>query len=471
MCGVCLLVREAVSGQTCHTVCLSRALGTCYSHVSGCVMLPNTLHIPDRDDHHATHTSNNLQASRCYSYSTAGTCSCGSASSRRPNKMGPRFRHTTFATVGRRYFSRYTAGDMPPTARTIPPWRTLFFGTDWFATQHLKMLNLNRLKGDPKVVGTLDVVVPSEKCPVGQYCQQNGLPMYKWPLQELPGEYDIGAVVSFGHLIPKRTISVFPYGILNVHASVLPRWRGASPIMHTILSGDEVTGISIIEIRPHHFDIGPLLMQSRYPVPENCTTKQLEQFLAGQGSHMLLYAFQNVLNLERREHEQKHIGVTYAHKLTAMNAHVDWENQKPEEIDAQFRALGESLKLRSKWNGKPVKFLDMVSLSDMASLGIGDHLEDEFPQDSVCVLPGIPFYHRSTEVLCIKCLDGWVGFQQIVLKKPMSAKAFYNGYLSKPQHTGVAFESCSNELDKYTFRTTAAQVKLFDPDHATLAFA
>ena len=144
MCGVCLLVREVVSGQTCHTVCLSRALGTCYSHVSGCVMLPNTLHIPDRDDHHATHTSNNLQASRCYSYSTAGTCSCGSASSRRPNKMGPSFRHTTFATVGRRYFSRYTAGDMPPTARTIPPWRTLFFGTDWFATQHLKMLNLNR---------------------------------------------------------------------------------------------------------------------------------------------------------------------------------------------------------------------------------------------------------------------------------------------------------------------------------------
>ena len=67
--------------------------------------------------------------------------------------------------------------------------------------------------------------------------------------------------------------------------------------------------------------------------------------------------------------------------------------------------------------------------------------------------------------------DGWVGFQQIVLKKPMSAKAFYNGYLSKPQHTGIAFESCLNELDKYTFRTTAAQVKLFDPEHATLAFA
>lgn len=152
MSGVCLLVStvlEKTVGQTCHTVCMCRILGTCYSHVSGCVLAANTSHKSDstscRDKQNATYISNKLQASRCYS--DTAICTCRSAF----RKMGPSFRHmhsawsSTFSTVGRRYFSQYTSGDLPPTARTIPPWRTLFFGTDWFSVQHLKMLNLNRL--------------------------------------------------------------------------------------------------------------------------------------------------------------------------------------------------------------------------------------------------------------------------------------------------------------------------------------
>ncbi len=87
---------------------------------------------------------------------------------------------------------------------------------------------------------------------VQAYSEQEGLTTHWWPPKESSlSSFDLGVVASFGHLLPKRVIAAFPRGILNVHASLLPRWRGASPVAHSIMSGDERTGVSIMEIRPH----------------------------------------------------------------------------------------------------------------------------------------------------------------------------------------------------------------------------
>jgi methionyl-tRNA formyltransferase len=75
--------------------------------------------------------------------------------------------------------------------------------------------------------------------------------------------YDLGVVVSFGYFIPKRIIDAFQQGAINVHPSLLPRFRGASPIQHAIMHGDIETGVSIIELHPHQFDAGRILSQSR----------------------------------------------------------------------------------------------------------------------------------------------------------------------------------------------------------------
>ncbi|KAL5016378.1 hypothetical protein ScPMuIL_005967 [Solemya velum] len=166
-------------------------------------------------------------------------------------------------------FCTFVDHKLPKEFRSHPPWRLLFFGTDDFAVATLKALNENRMEPHLRVVDTVDVVSNKGKTAVRKYANEAGLAVHDWPIPTWQDQYDAGILVSFGHLIPERIIHMFPYGILNVHPSLLPRWRGASPIIHTILSGDVVTGISLMEIRPKHFDIGPLLMQKEIPVPND----------------------------------------------------------------------------------------------------------------------------------------------------------------------------------------------------------
>ena len=138
-------VREALVGRKCYIVCACRSFATCYKRVSGYVA--STPHVPRSGVVQNAVYPRHTQATRCYT--DVAECSCGSK--RSLHRMGPSFSRRTHmawsltaSVVGRRSFSRYTSDDLPPTARTTPPWRTLFFGTDWFALQHLKMLNLNR---------------------------------------------------------------------------------------------------------------------------------------------------------------------------------------------------------------------------------------------------------------------------------------------------------------------------------------
>lgn len=353
----------------------------------------------------------------------------------------------------RRCFSRFVDGFTSYRTKPKPPWNVLFFGTDEYALTHLKALNANRIGGIQKLVDRLEVVVPNSKCAVRGYASKENLHTYNWPLKSVDsGHFDVGVVVSFGHLIPGRIINMFPYGILNVHPSILPRWRGASPIIHTILNGDRETGISVMEIRPKHFDVGPLLMQMRFLVPENCTTFQLRNYLAVEGSSLLMKSLRDLPVLEKMEYEQNEYGVTYAHKLNPVNARVCWEQQTPGDIDRQYRALSELFGLRSVWKGQSVRLNEMVSLIDMEAQDIHLALQNAFPEDEMTVRPGIAFYFDARDILCIRCKNGWVGFHSITVRKLMSAKSFYNGYLSRPEFRATAFESQLNELDKYMFR-------------------
>lgn len=349
----------------------------------------------------------------------------------------------------RRYCSRYVQGLAPHRLHSAPPWKTVFFGTDEYALVHLKALNENRVAGDKKLVSLLEVVVPTDHCVVASYARDAGLMVHEWPLHSSPGVYDVGVVVSFGHLIPKRIIDLFPYGILNVHPSILPRWRGASPIIHTILNDDKETGISVMEIRPAHFDIGPLLLQTKYPVPENCTAFQLRDYLALKGSTLLMRALKDLPSLEKMEYEQDVYGVTYAHKVTSTNARLDFELRTQADVHRQYRALGELFDLRSQWKEQPVRLLGMVSPAEMQSEDMAAALNSEFPADPTIVRPGTVYNLRQRNILCIRCRDGWLGFGGIVYRKPMTAKSFYNGFLSKCEQKLAVFTSLSNDLENF----------------------
>uniref|UniRef100_A0A8C6EQV6 Methionyl-tRNA formyltransferase, mitochondrial n=1 Tax=Marmota marmota marmota TaxID=9994 RepID=A0A8C6EQV6_MARMA len=174
--------------------------------------------------------------------------------------------------------------------REKPPWRVLFFGTDQFAQETLRALHAARENKEEELIEKLEVVTvpsPSPKgLPVKQYAVQSQLPVHEWP-DVGSGEYDVGVVASFGRLLSETLILKFPYGILNVHPSCLPRWRGPAPIIHTVLHGDLITGVTIMQIRPKRFDVGPILKQETIPVPPKSTAMELEAVLSRLGANMV----------------------------------------------------------------------------------------------------------------------------------------------------------------------------------------
>uniref|UniRef100_A0A1A9WRP6 methionyl-tRNA formyltransferase n=1 Tax=Glossina brevipalpis TaxID=37001 RepID=A0A1A9WRP6_9MUSC len=169
--------------------------------------------------------------------------------------------------------------------------KLLFFGTDNFSLPTLKMLHRN-CRGNTNLG-----VVTSFKMPancVRVYAQQNNLSLYKWPI--LPNDchfYDIGVVVSFGYLIPISIIEAFRLGMINVHASLLPKLRGAAPIIHAIMNGDIETGVSIMRIEPKRFDVGGIFAQQSVPIKPNMLMPELHKQLAEEGAKLLVKVIKN----------------------------------------------------------------------------------------------------------------------------------------------------------------------------------
>lgn len=315
-----------------------------------------------------------------------------------------------------------------------PPWKVLFFGTDDFAVESLKRLSASKNSSE-RVVGSLEVVTLSKNVPVKRFADQNQLPVHIWPVGDLERQFDVGVVVSFGCLLRERLIDQFPYGILNVHPSLLPRWRGPAPVFHTILNGDTVTGVTVMQIHPKRFDVGPILHQEIHQVPKNCTADQLGERLATIGSHLLLDTLKTLPERITNKKAQNQTGATLAPKITKSMSWLVWEEQSCEQIDRLFRAIGSRISLRTIWMGNKIKLLDFVGQLSVSLSG-----RDGTPQ------PGSIIYQKESNTLVVRCKDGWVGFKTVMLKKRLSAADFYNGYL----HQSVIKKS-SHQMQELLF--------------------
>ncbi|XP_025754125.1 methionyl-tRNA formyltransferase, mitochondrial isoform X1 [Oreochromis niloticus] len=316
-----------------------------------------------------------------------------------------------------------------------PKWRLLFFGTDHFAVESLKLLTSCRSTSEG-IVETLEVVTLAGDVPVKRFAQENHLPLHSWPPDDVNGRFDVGVVVSFGCLLPERLIRKFPYGILNVHPSLLPRWRGPAPVFHTILHGDSVTGVSIIQIRPHRFDVGPILNQQLYQVPENCTADELGGTLATMGAHLLIKTLMSLSERMENQREQGQTGATFAApKIKTSMSWIVWEEQTCDQIDRLYRAVGSRIPLRTMWMGRTIKLLDFtgkchVSLSDQRRNPI----------------PGSVSFQKDSNTLAVCCKDGWVGFRSVLLKKRLTAADFYNGYLHRTQQKNTLCQMAEGQF-------------------------
>ena len=147
---------------------------------------------------------------------------------------------------------------------------------------------------------------------------------------------DVMVVSAYGLLLPKELLTIPKYGCINIHASLLPKWRGAAPIQRAIIAGDKQTGITIMQIT-EELDAGPILLQSKCDIHPSDTGKKLHDRLANLSSQEIIHALDCLQRNELVSKEQDAAQATYAKKLTKKEANINWQ-ESAIEIERKIRA-------------------------------------------------------------------------------------------------------------------------------------
>ena len=166
---------------------------------------------------------------------------------------------------------------------------------------------------------------------------------------------DLFVVVAYGQILPKSVLNIPKYGAVNVHASLLPRYRGAAPIARAILEGEEVTGVTTMAM-DEGMDTGDILLQAEVPIGTEVTCEILHDRLAAVGAQLLTKTLEKMKAGEIRSVPQDHSKATYAPPLKKEDGHIRWEKEAT-EIDRQIRALNPWPGAFTKWGDRLLKVL------------------------------------------------------------------------------------------------------------------
>ena len=173
---------------------------------------------------------------------------------------------------------------------------------------------------------------------------------------------EVIVVVAFGQLLPPPVLELSPHGSLNIHASLLPRWRGAAPIAAAILAGDEVTGVTVMSM-DEGLDTGPILAQCEQRIRPDDTTASLADRLARLGATLLLETLPPYLTGDLKARPQPVEGVTSCGLLTKEDGRLDW-SRTAIELDRQVRAAIPWPGAFTTWDGRQLKILAATPLAD-----------------------------------------------------------------------------------------------------------
>jgi methionyl-tRNA formyltransferase len=180
-------------------------------------------------------------------------------------------------------------------------------------------------------------------------------------------DLDVAVVAAYGLILPPAALDAPRFGCLNIHASLLPRWRGAAPIERAILAGDSTTGVTIMRMDAG-LDTGPMLLAETIPIAHGATAAGLRADLAALGGRLIVEALDALETLSPKPQPAE--GVTYAKKLTREEERIDWR-QPARVLERQVRALpswfeakGERIKLLAaspaEGSGPPGTVLDAM---------------------------------------------------------------------------------------------------------------
>ena len=150
---------------------------------------------------------------------------------------------------------------------------------------------------------------------------------------------DVAILVAYGKLIPKEVLVIPKYGFVNIHPSLLPKYRGPSPIIEAILNGDSKTGVTIIKL-DQELDHGPILAQIEQTVDANDTHQSLSEKLASLGADLLISILPKYVEGSLKLKKQDHNAATYTEKISKEDGHIDLENPPdPQKLNRMIRAF------------------------------------------------------------------------------------------------------------------------------------
>ena len=258
--------------------------------------------------------------------------------------------------------------------------RIVFAGTPAFAASHLQVV-LDSPHPVIAVYSQPDRPAGRGKqllaSPVKTLAQQCGLPVFQPKTLRDPVEQqrlaalepDLVVVVAYGLILPAAVLVIPRFGCINVHASLLPRWRGAAPIERCLLAGDPQTGVTIMQMDPG-LDTGAMLHRTVVPIDPDDDRLTLEHKLADAGTVALLHTLDNLAKLQAAAVAQDDAMATYATKLDKAEALIDWQSAAI-AIERQVRAGIGRNPAYGNLDGERVRILKARALNDTSAMAPG----------------------------------------------------------------------------------------------------
>ncbi len=221
---------------------------------------------------------------------------------------------------------------------------------------------------------------------------------------------DLMVVAAYGLILPPEVLATPPHGCINIHASLLPRWRGAAPIQRAILAGDATTGVTLMQMA-EGLDTGDMLHRLETPIGARETASALHDRLAQMGAQGLLTVIARIESGQLQAEPQDDSLATYAHKLDKAEAVIDWR-QPAAQIDRQIRAF----------NAWPVAQTD----SPLGVLRIWEALPDD--EQAASASPGAVLAEDRQRGIRVQTGEGalWLTRLQLPGRKPVAVGDFLN---------------------------------------------
>ena len=181
---------------------------------------------------------------------------------------------------------------------------------------------------------------------------------------------DLMIVVAYGLLLPQSVLDTPRLGCINVHASLLPRWRGAAPIQRAILAGDAETGICIMQMEAG-LDTGPVLARAECDIRPEDTAQELHDRLAELGAQTLLTCLPNIIEIQQHAQAQDDSLTNYAAKLKKQEAEINWQ-QSAAQINRQINAFNPWPVAQTLWQDKVFRIWNAVALNETSDAKPGE---------------------------------------------------------------------------------------------------